>query len=82
LPARQASHVWRPEHSTGGKSGDCQPQANNDLLSVQAFNAAQEQVKSCNKLADAQAKADARQQTQEAKMDKNDAVKALGDLFK
>ncbi|MCU1776876.1 hypothetical protein NTD89_07610 [Pseudomonas sp. 14P_5.3_Bac1] len=52
------------------------------MLSVQAFNAAQEQVKSCNKLADAQAKADARQQTQEARMDKNDAVKALGGLFK
>lgn len=79
----------------GGKTGDCQQQAKdlqakidaaqakNDLLSVQAFKAAQEQLnKGCNKLAESQAKVDAKQQTQEAKMEKNDAVKALGGLFK
>ncbi|MGY2375875.1 hypothetical protein ACW9IB_15350 [Pseudomonas sp. SDO524_S393] len=79
----------------GGNSGDCQQhakdlqtkidaaEAKNDALSVKAFKAAQEQVnKGCNKLAQTQAKADAKQQTQEAKADKNDAVKALGGLFK
>ena len=79
----------------GGKTGDCQQQAKdlqakidaaqakNDLLSVQAFKAAQEQLnKGCNKLAESQAKVDAKQQTQEAKADKPDPVKALGGLFK
>ena len=48
-----------------------------------ARQAAQEQInKGCNKLAEAQAKADANQQMQEAKADKPDAVKALGGLFK
>lgn len=79
----------------GGKAGDCQQQAKdlqtkidaaeakNDALTVKAYKAAQEQVnKGCNKLAESQAKVDAKQQTQEAKADKNDAVKALGGLFK
>ncbi|MBN2975267.1 hypothetical protein BFW88_25880 [Pseudomonas fluorescens] len=79
----------------GGNSGDCQKQsadlqtkidaaqASNDTLKVSAFTAAQEQVnKGCNKLAEAQAKADAKQQTQAAKTDKSEAVKALGGLFK
>ncbi|XVJ49379.1 hypothetical protein ACDZ94_10770 [Pseudomonas sp. UBT] len=79
----------------GSKSGDCQQQAKdlqtkidaaeakNDMLSVKAFKAAQEQVnKGCNKLAESQAKVDAKQQTQEARVDKNDTVKALGGLFK
>lgn len=79
----------------GGNSGDCQKQANDlqakidaaeaqkDTLKVKAFKAAQEQInKGCNKLSEAQAKADAKQQTQEAKADKPDAVKALGGLFK
>jgi hypothetical protein len=79
----------------GGNSGDCQKQsadlqakidaaeAQKDNLKVKAFKAAQEQInKGCNKLAETQAKADAKQQTQEAKADKNDAVKALGGLFK
>ncbi|WP_438870030.1 hypothetical protein [Pseudomonas sp. L1(2025)] len=48
-----------------------------------AFKAAQKQLnKGCNKLAESQAKVDAKQRTQEAKMEKNDAVKALGGLFK
>jgi len=52
-------------------------------LKVKAFKAAQDQVnKGCNKLAESQAKVDAKQQTQEAKADKNDPVKALGGLFK
>jgi hypothetical protein len=52
-------------------------------LKVKAFKAAQDQInKGCDKLAEAQAKADAKQQTQEAKADKPDAVKALGGLFK
>ncbi|PIB47838.1 hypothetical protein AOA57_16380 [Pseudomonas sp. 2588-5] len=79
----------------GGNSGDCQKQANDlqgkidaaeaqkDTLKVKAFKAAQDQInKGCNKLSEAQAKADAKQQTQEAKADKPDAVKALGGLFK
>ena len=79
----------------GGNAGDCQQQAKdlqtkidaaeaaNDSLKVKAFKAAQDQVnKGCNKLAETQAKVDAKQQTQEAKADKNDAVKALGGLFK
>ena len=79
----------------GGNSGDCQKQsadlqskidaaeAQKDTLKVKAFKAAQEQVnKGCNKLAETQAKVDAKQQNQEAKTDKNDAVKALGGLFK
>ncbi|OPA82640.1 hypothetical protein BFW86_26850 [Pseudomonas fluorescens] len=79
----------------GGNSGDCQKQsadlqtkidaaqASNDTLKVSALTAAQEQVnKGCNKLAEAQAKADAKQQTQAAKADKSEAVKALGGLFK
>lgn len=78
-----------------GTSGNCQQQAKdlkakidaaeaaNDTLKVKAFKAAQDQVnKGCNKLAESQAKVDAKQQTQEAKADKNDAVKALGGLFK
>ena len=79
----------------GGNSGDCQKQANDlqakidaaeaqkDTLKVKAFKAAQDQInKGCDKLSEAQAKADAKQQTQEAKADKPDAVKALGGLFK
>jgi hypothetical protein len=79
----------------GGNSGDCQKQsadlqikidaaeAQKDKLKVKAFKAAQDQInKGCNKLAETQAKADAKQQTQEAKADKPDAVKALGGLFK
>ena len=79
----------------GGNSGDCQKQsadlqskidaaeAQKDTLKVKAFKAAQEQVnKGCNKLAETQAKVDAKQQNQDAKTDKNDAVKALGGLFK
>lgn len=82
-------------HTGGGNAGDCQKQANdlqakidaanaqNDVLKVRAFAAALEQVnKGCNKLAESQAKADAKQQNQAAKADKNDAVKALGGLFK
>ncbi|OXS23756.1 DUF1090 family protein [Pseudomonas rhodesiae] len=82
-------------HTGGGNAGDCQKQANdlqakidaanaqNDVLKVRAFEAALEQVnKGCNKLAESQAKADAKQQNQAAKADKNDAVKALGGLFK
>jgi len=76
----------------GGNSGDCQKQsadlqtkidaaeASKDSLKVKAFKAAQDQInKGCDKLAQAQAKADAKQ---EAKADKPDAVKALGGLFK
>ena len=79
----------------GGDSGDCQQhakdlqakidaaEAKKDTLSVKAFKAAQDQVnKGCDKLAETQAKADAKQQTQEAKADKTDPVKALGGLFK
>ncbi len=79
----------------GSGSGDCQQhakdlqtkidaaEAKNDALSVKAYKAAQDQVnKGCNKLTEAQAKVDAKQQTTEAKADKNDAVKALGGLFK
>ena len=79
----------------GGNSGNCQQQAKdlqakieaaeaaNDTLKVKAFKAAQDQVnKGCNKVAETQAKVDAKQQTQEAKADKNGAVKALGGLFK
>ncbi|SET09309.1 hypothetical protein SAMN03159512_01335 [Pseudomonas sp. NFR09] len=79
----------------GGNSGDCQKQAadlqtridaaevQKDTLKVKAFKAAQDQInKGCDKLSEAQAKADAKQQTQEAKADKPDAVKALGGLFK
>jgi hypothetical protein len=79
----------------GGNSGDCQKQAadlqtkidaaeaQKDTLKVKAFKAAQDQInKGCDKLSQAQAKADAKQQTQEAKADKPDAVKALGGLFK
>jgi hypothetical protein len=79
----------------GGNAGDCQKQAadlqakidaaeaQKDTLKVKAFKAAQDQInKGCNKLSEAQAKADAKQQTQEAKADKPDAVKALGGLFK
>ena len=79
----------------GGNSGDCQKQsadlqtkidaaeANKETLKVKAFKAAQDQInKGCDKLSEAQAKADAKQQTQEAKADKPDAVKALGGLFK
>ena len=82
-------------HTGGGNAGDCQKQANDlqakidaaeaskDTLKVKAFKAAQDQInKGCDKLAQAQAKADAKQQTQEAKADKPDAVKALGGLFK
>lgn len=78
-----------------GKTGDCQQhakdlqakidaaEAKNDTLSVKAYKAAQDQVsKGCDKLAEGQAKVDAKQQTTEAKADKNDAVKALGGLFK
>ena len=58
-------------------------QAKNCTLSVKACKAAQDQVyKGCNKLAERQAKVDARQQTQEAKPPKNAALKALGGLFK
>ena len=58
-------------------------EAKNDTLSVKAYKAAQDQVnKGCDKLAEGQAKVDAKQQTTEAKADKNDAVKALGGLFK
>lgn len=73
-------------------SGDCQQQANDlqakidaakaakDDLKEKAFKAAQDQInKGCNKLAETQAKADAKPQTQEAKAD---PVKALGGLFK
>ncbi|AKS07655.1 MULTISPECIES: DUF1090 family protein [Pseudomonas] len=79
----------------GGNSGDCQKQsadlqtkidaaeAQKDKMKVKAFKAAQDQInKGCNKLSEAQAKADAKQQNQEAKADKPDAVKALGGLFK
>ena len=79
----------------GGNAGDCQQQpkdlqtkidaaeASKDSLKVKAFKAAQDQInKGCDKLSEAQAKADAKQQTQEAKADKPDAVKALGGLFK
>lgn len=79
----------------GGNSGDCQQhakdlqakidaaEAKNDSLSVKAYKAAQDQVnKGCDKLAATQAKVDAKQQTTEAKADKNDTVKALGGLFK
>ncbi|TFF07562.1 hypothetical protein EXW72_14065 [Pseudomonas sp. BCA14] len=79
----------------GGNSGDCQQHAKdlqakidaanaqNDVLKVRAFEAALEQVnKGCNKLADSQAKVDASQQKQQAKAQNNDAVKALGGLFK
>ncbi|UII71171.1 hypothetical protein LVW35_26665 [Pseudomonas sp. HN11] len=79
----------------GGNSGDCQKQANDlqakidaaeaqkDTLKVKAFKAAQDQInKGCNKIAETQAKADAKQQTQEAKADKHDTVKALGGLFR
>ena len=75
----------------GGNAGDCQKQASDlqakidaaeaekDTLKVKAYKAAQGQInKGCNKLAESQAKAD----TQEAKADKPDAVKALGGLFK
>ncbi|WP_339506251.1 hypothetical protein [Pseudomonas sp. EA_15y_Pfl1_P102] len=77
----------------GGNSGDCQKQsadlqtkidaaeAQKDKMKVKAFKAAQDQInKGCNKLSEA--KADAKQQNQEAKADKPDAVKALGGLFK
>ncbi len=58
-------------------------QAKNATLSAKAYKAAQDQVyKGCNKLAEPQAKVDARQQTQEAKTHKNAAMKALGALFK
>ncbi|OPA96460.1 hypothetical protein BFW87_09010 [Pseudomonas fluorescens] len=79
----------------GGNSGDCQQQAKdlqtkinaanakNDLLKVKAYEAALEQVnKGCNKIAESQAKVDASQQKQQAKAQNNDAVKALGGLFK
>lgn len=79
----------------GGNSGDCQQQAKdlqtkidaanakNDTLKVKAFEAALEQVnKGCNKLAESQANVDAKQQKQQAKTENNDAVKALGGLFK
>ncbi|NVZ72156.1 hypothetical protein [Pseudomonas costantinii] len=79
----------------GDKAGDCQQQAKdlqtkidaaeakNDTLTVKAFKAAQDQInKGCNKLSESQTKVDAKQQTQEAKADKNDPVKALGGLFK
>ncbi|WP_248749370.1 DUF1090 family protein [Pseudomonas sp. MWU15-20650] len=78
-----------------GNTGDCQQQAKdlqtkidaanakNDILKVKAFEAALEQVnKGCNKLAESQAKVDAGQQKQQAKVQNNDAVKALGGLFK
>ena len=79
----------------GGNSGDCQQHAKdlqtkidaanakNDLLKVRAYEAALEQVnKGCNKLAESQANVDAKQQKQQAKTENNDAVKALGGLFK
>ena len=79
----------------GGNAGDCQQQpkdlqakidaanAKNDLLKVRAYETALEQVnKACNKLADSQAKVDAKQQKQQAKAENNDPVKALGGLFK
>ena len=79
----------------GGNAGDCQKQAadlqtkidaaeaSKDTMKVKAFKAAHDQVtKGCNNLAETQAKADAKQQNQEAKADKPDAVKALGGLFK
>ncbi|WP_158235253.1 hypothetical protein [Pseudomonas sp. 2822-15] len=48
-----------------------------------AFKAAQKQLnKGCNKLAGCQTKVDAKQQTQDAKLETNDAVKALGGLFR
>ena len=54
-----------------------------DLLSAQASKAIQESLnKGCNKLAESQAKVDAKQQIQDTKMEKNDAVKAFGGLFK
>ena len=50
---------------------------------MNAFEAALEQVnKGCNKLAESQANVDAKQQKQQAKTENNDAVKALGGLFK
>ncbi|MFC6296938.1 hypothetical protein GNF76_14225 [Pseudomonas sp. CCM 7893] len=79
----------------GGNSGDCQQQAKDlqtkidaanakgDTLKVTAYQAALEQVnKGCNKIAESQAKLDAKQQKQQAKTENNDAVKALGGLFK
>ncbi|MFL1493142.1 hypothetical protein ACMSI6_13655 [Pseudomonas antarctica] len=94
LPAH-AADLSALSGALGGKSGDCQQQAKdlqtkidaaeaaNETLKVKAFKAAQDQVnKGCNKLAESQAKVDAKQQTQEAKADKNDPVKALGGLFK
>ena len=79
----------------GGNSGDCQQQAKdlqtkidaanakNDILKVRAYESALEQVnKACNKIAEKQAKVDAKQQKQQAKAENNDAVKALGGLFK
>ena len=58
-------------------------QAKSDTLSVKAYKATQDQVhKGCNKLAEFQTKVDAKQQTQETKTHKNDALKALGGLFK
>ena len=79
----------------GGNAGDCQQQAKdlqtkidaanakNDILKVRAYESALEQVnKACNKIAEKQAKVDAKQQKQQAKAENNDAVKALGGLFK
>ncbi|WP_160328449.1 MULTISPECIES: hypothetical protein [Pseudomonas] len=54
-----------------------------DLLSIQALKAAQTQLnKGCNKLAEPEVRVDAKQQTQEATMEKYQAVKALGGLFR
>jgi hypothetical protein len=47
------------------------------------LKAAQAQLnKGCNKLAEPQAKVDAKQQTREATMENYQAVKALGGLFR
>ncbi|WP_424489625.1 hypothetical protein [Pseudomonas sp.] len=53
------------------------------FLCPDGFLGALEQVnKGCNKLVASQAKVDASQQKQQTKAQNNDAVKALGGLFK
>lgn len=79
----------------GGTSGNCEKQSkdlqakvdaaktNGEELKVKALQAALDQVnKGCKKVGESQTKLDAAQQKQQAKTDNNDAVKALGGLFK
>ncbi|MFO2462103.1 DUF1090 domain-containing protein [Pseudomonas sp. 15FMM2] len=78
-----------------GTSGDCAKQsqelqakvdaakANGETLKVTGLQAALDQVnEGCKKVSESQDKLDAAQQKQQAKIDSNDTVKALGGLFK